>query len=259
VEVADALADARRAYPELAVDPARFAAAIEARGGGALHTNDLYLACACADELTGAAEAFERACGSVIARAVTAAGASPAEAADLGQVVRQRLLVAPASGGPPRIATYSARGSLAAWVRVVATRETARLLPVARRELAAGDDELAGLIATDDSPELGYIKRLYRSEFKLAFAAAVEALEDRERLLLRQHALDGLGIDQLSALHGVHRATAARWLEAAREAVLAGTQKELVARLGISRTELASIVRLIRSQLDVSLPRLLRR
>jgi RNA polymerase sigma-70 factor (ECF subfamily) len=146
---------------------------------------------------------------------------------------------------------------LTAWVRVVATREAARMLPRARRELSAADEELAGLIAPDDDPEVGYLKRLYRDEFKLAFTAAVDALEARDRLLLRQHALDGLSIDQLGALHDVHRATAARWVEAAREAVLTGTHRELVRRLRLSRTELASVMRLIRSQLDVSLPRLL--
>ncbi len=57
----------------------------------------------------------------------------------------------------------------------------------------------------------------------------------------------------------MHRATAARWLQAARAAVLDGTQGELIRRLRLSRTELANVMRLIESQLDVSLPRLLGR
>lgn len=60
-------------------------------------------------------------------------------------------------------------------------------------------------------------------------------------------------------LHGVHRATAARWVDAARETVLAGTQRELIRRLRISRSELASVIRLIQSQLELSLLRVLRR
>jgi RNA polymerase sigma-70 factor (ECF subfamily) len=228
-----------------------------ARALEVLHSDDLYLACGCAAGDPVALAGFERHCGPTIARAIASTGAPPAERDDLGQIIRQRLLVEPADGGPPRIATYSARGPLSSWVRVVATRETARMLPLVRRDLTPGDDELAHLIAPDDDPEIGYLKRLYRDQFKRAFQAAVEALDDRARLMLRQHTLDGLSIDRLAALYGVHRATAARWIEAARDAILSGTQRRLVRELQLSRTELDSVIRLIRSQLNVSLPRLL--
>jgi RNA polymerase sigma-70 factor (ECF subfamily) len=265
--LADCVARATRAWPNVTVAEDQFVRAIAerlagdapARSLGAMQTDDLYLACGCAAGDPGALAGFEQRCSAAIARAIATTGASRSERADLGQVVRQRLLVAPADGGAPRIASYSARGPLPAWARVVATREAARMLSRVRREVAAGDDDLASLIAGDDDPEIGYLKRLYRAEFKRAFHAAVEALDDRARLMLRQHALDGLGIDRLAALHGVHRATAARWIDAAREAVLAGTHRELVRRLQLSRSELASMIRLIHSQLDVSLARLLRR
>ena len=265
--LAATIARAKLAWPGVVVPDDAFVAAlakrvgdrsVDAGGLDALATDDLYLACALVAGAPEAIAAFDRTCGPAIDRALATSGATEAERADLGQVVRQRLLVAAADDTPPRIATYSARGSLAAWVRVVATREAARLLPRARRELSAEDDELASLIAPDADPELGYLKRLYRHEFKQAFETAIAALDDRQRLLLRQHTLDGLGIDELAAFYSVHRATTARWVDAAREALLAGTQRELVRRLGLSKTELTSLMRLIRSQLDVSLPRLLR-
>jgi RNA polymerase sigma-70 factor (ECF subfamily) len=263
--LAASVARAAAAWPGFTVDAERFVAAIAARLADgvpparaleAMQVDDLYLACGCAVGEPAALAGFEQRCGTAIERAIAATGASAAERADLGQVVRQRLLVAPADGDTPRIAAYSARGPLAAWVRVVATREAARMLGRARREVA-DNDELAGLLADGDDPEIGYLKRLYRGEFKRAFQAAIEALTDRQRLLLRQHVLDGLSIDQLAALYGAHRSTTARWLEAARDAVLAGTQRELVQRLQLSRGELASVMRLIHSQLDVSLSRVL--
>lgn len=264
--LAERIARAIQMWPNARVDEIQFVRAIAerlaadtpARSLEAMQTDDLYLACGCAVGDPGALAGFEQRCGAAITRALAASGASLSERADLGQVVRQRLLVAP-DGGAPRIASYSARGSLPAWVRVVATREAARTLPRARREVITEDDALVGLISDDDDPEIGYLKRLYRVEFKRAFHAAVEALDDRARLVLRQHMLDGLGIDRIAMLHGVHRATAARWVEAAREAVLAGTQRELLRRLRLSRSELASVIRLIQSQLEVSLPRVLRR
>jgi RNA polymerase sigma factor (sigma-70 family) len=150
------------------------------------------------------------------------------------------------------------RGGLAAWVRVVATREAARLLRKERRHEPTEDDELARVLAPDAGPELDYLKRLYRDEFKNAVHAAIAGLSDRERLVLRQHALDGLSIDQLAALHRVHRATTARWIAGARKAVLDGTRRALTDRLRLRPAELDSILRLIDSQLDVSLPGLLR-
>lgn len=261
-ELADAVARAREAWPAIALDRDAFAETVLARISddtplAKLHVSDLYVALGCAAGDPAAVAAFEAQCGDTIRRATTASGATESERDDLAQVVRQRLLVAPASGGPPKIASYSGRGALAAWVKVVATREAARMLPIARREPALADDELARLVAPDHDPEIGYLKRLYRAEFKQAFQLAVAALPARERLVLRQSVLDGLGIDALAAQHGVHRATCARWLEAARQQILVATQKELIARLELSRAELESVIKLISSQLEVSLARVL--
>jgi RNA polymerase sigma-70 factor (ECF subfamily) len=117
---------------------------------------------------------------------------------------------------------------------------------------------VSAAIAPDTAPALAVMKAKYRDEFKRAFHAAVAALSDRERLLLRQAELDGLSIDELAKFYGVHRATTARWVESAREAVLKKTQEALAERLAIASAEVASIMRLIRSSLDVSLPALLR-
>jgi RNA polymerase sigma-70 factor (ECF subfamily) len=255
--VSDDYAAARAAWPGVELTRAAFDAAIAERGEGTLHATDVYLALGCAAGDPAALAAFEVQCGDTIRRATTASGATPAESDDLAQVVRQRLLVAPASGGPAKIVSYSGRGSLQAWVKVVATREAARMLPIARREPALADDDLARLVAPDDDPEIGYLKRLYRAEFKQAFQLAVAALPARDRLVLRQSVLDGLGIDALAAQHGVHRATCARWLEAARQQILAATQAELVQRLSLSRAELQSVIKLIASSLEVSLARVL--
>jgi RNA polymerase sigma-70 factor (ECF subfamily) len=253
------------AWPGVTVDMQQFVRAVAdrldprdpRRSVDAMLTDDLYLACGCAAGDREAIAAFERHCGPAIARALATVGASAEERADLRQVVRQRLLVARSDGDPPRIASYAARGSLAAWVRVVAAREAERMMPRARREVAAENDELVHLLAADGDLEIGYLKRLYRDEFKRAFQVAIEALDDRARLVLRQHALDGLTIDQLAPLHRVHRATAARWVQGARDHVLAFTERELIRKLRLTRNELASVMRLIHSRLEVSLERLL--
>lgn len=149
--LAERVARAARAWPNVTLAEDQFVRAIAerlaadapARSLDAMQTDDLYLACGCAASDPGALAGFEQRCAAAIARAIAAAGATLSERADLVQVVRQRLLVAPAAGGAPRIASYSARGPLPGWVRVVATRESARMLPRARRDVAAGD-EIAG-------------------------------------------------------------------------------------------------------------------
>jgi RNA polymerase sigma-70 factor, ECF subfamily len=257
--VSNLLETGRRAWPDVEVTLSRFTEHLEQLGGTSAEilATDLYLACACADGDAAALRAFDRECVPAIEHAVSATGATPAERAELVQIVRTRLLVA-APGELPRIASYSGRGALKSWVRVVATREAARLLEKERRQPLAGDDDLATLIAPDDDAELGYMKRLYRGEFRAAFGAAVAALTDKERVLLCQHELDGLSIDELAAFYRAHRSTTARWVQAARAAVVDGTRRELAARLRVDSEEIDSIMRLIRSNLDVSLPSLLR-
>ena len=119
----------------------------------------------------------------------------------------------------------------------------------------SSDDALLEARAPEDDPELAYMKAAYRAAFKTAFQEALESLEGRERTLLKQQIVDGLGIDELGALYDVHRATAARWVAAAREKLLLRTRRMFMLRARISSDECESIMRMVRSQLDVSLHR----
>jgi len=110
--------------------------------------------------------------------------------------------------------------------------------------------------ATAD-PETGYLKDRYREAFNTAFRGAVAALGSEQRELLRLHFVDGLTLDQLAARMGVHRATVARRVGAAREAVADEAHRLLHAALGASESELASLAWVMRSQIDLSLPGLL--
>jgi RNA polymerase sigma-70 factor (ECF subfamily) len=227
-----------------------------------LHASDLYLACACAEGAPWALAELDRVCLPLIGRASARLGASPEQVLDVRQRVRQRLLAPrPDQGDGPtsaRIAGYSGRGPLRAWLRVVAVREAVIFLRQGRNEIAVENDALARELEPDAGPELVYFKRLYREEFKTAFAEAIAKLSDRERTLLRQHALDGLSIDRLAALYQVHRATAARWVEAARRAALEHTRLHFKQRLRLGPDELDSVMRLLQSQFDITLAPLLR-
>jgi RNA polymerase sigma-70 factor (ECF subfamily) len=115
-----------------------------------------------------------------------------------------------------------------------------------QRSEAAIEDVIA-------DPQLEFLKRRDRPRFQEAFRAALAALPVRERALLRLHYAEGLSAEQLGALHRVHRATATRWLAQARQLLLDELRRGLAESLRIDRREVSSLVRLLRSQLEISL------
>lgn len=235
---------ARHAVPYLA--PAAALAALVA--------SDLYLATACSIGDPRALAAFEVFTPD-IEGALHRLRLEAAEIADLLQVLREKLFVG-RPGVPPKIAAYAGRGSLRSWVKSAATRHGLNLLQARRAETPLTDDVLLGLRSTGD-PLLDLLKQKYRGHFKDAFHAALRGLAPRERALLGQYFVDELTIDELAAIYGVHRATAARWVAKAREEAFVATTANLRKTLDVDRTELDSILRLIDSQLEASMSKLL--
>jgi RNA polymerase sigma-70 factor (ECF subfamily) len=75
---------------------------------------------------------------------------------------------------------------------------------------------------------------------------------------LRQYFIDGLGLERLAPLYRVHHATVARWIGKARERIQHATKAEMMRRLQLRGADVSAIVRMIQSQIDVSITRLLR-
>jgi RNA polymerase sigma-70 factor, ECF subfamily len=172
--------------------------------------------------------------------------------------VRQQLRVHLFVHAQPKIAEYSGRGALAAWVRVVALRTAQMMKRAVRRELspADGNDPADDKLASGD-PELDLIKGRYQREFNDAAAAAVSGLSARDRTVLRLHVFERLNIDKIGTLYGVHRATVADWIAAARRSVLDETRRRLATQLRLEGSEIDSLMGLLRSRLDVHLSQLL--
>jgi RNA polymerase sigma-70 factor (ECF subfamily) len=85
----------------------------------------------------------------------------------------------------------------------------------------------------------------------------VSTLEPRERNMLRMSLVHGVSIDRLGEIYGVHRATAARWVERAREKLHEATHARMSERMGIPESDCDSVLRQAWSQLDVSLEEML--
>jgi RNA polymerase sigma-70 factor (ECF subfamily) len=262
------VAEGRAAWPSFALD-ARDVVAFVARQAtteladaalDGLRPADLYLACACARQVPGAVAAFDRDYMREVDVALTRMRIGPPRLHDVKQLVRQRLFVGGGTAGQPagpgKIAEYGGRGDLRRWVRSVAVRTCLNELRKGRREILVDDEQLIAqhAIAPDD-PEIEYMKRTYAQQFRAAFGEALAQLGAREQTLLRYHHVDGLNIDEIGAIYRIHRVTAFRWIEKAKELLARSTLEILRGRLQLPANELDSVLRMIRSQLDLSLVR----
>jgi RNA polymerase sigma-70 factor (ECF subfamily) len=216
---------------------------------------DLALARACAAGDPTALQRFEREHLAQVGAFVAHIDRGRDFVDELCQHLRDKLFVASASG-PGKIAAYRGRGPLGGWLRVVAVRAA---LDLKRAQDAPPGDAEIPLDAAGSDPELDLIKAHYRRELADAFSATLRALPPEERTVLRLHALEGCTIDELAALYGVHRATAARWIDGARERLLEETRRLLGERLRLPAGEVDSVLGLLRSRVELSLQPLLSR
>jgi RNA polymerase sigma-70 factor (ECF subfamily) len=220
-----------------------------------LAVEELYLTCACA---RGDAEALRLLDARYFpkARAVLAGMKLDPNASDeILQRLRVSLLVATAEG-PPRIVQFRGRGTLGAWLGVSATRAAYKLVQRENREQANEEERLARVAAPRSDQEVSIAKGRYGEAFRTAFSAALASLEDRDKNLLRQHYLDGLGIEQLAGLYRTHRTTVTRWMAAAKQQLLDRTRSHLMSQLRVPLADCDSIIRLVESQFDLTMHRL---
>jgi RNA polymerase sigma-70 factor (ECF subfamily) len=253
--------DAARAHAGL-VEDRELVAAIAARAPavdldaylGRVRAGDLALAVAAARGSARAIAELERAFAAVIDGACRRFAKPNQSADDLRQILRAKLFVGPR----PKIADYSGQGFLENWLRVTAVRvfiDLDKRKDRAREQPAADDDVLA--LPEPGDLALDLVKAEYRAAVATAMHEAAAGLEPGDRHLLRQHLVGGLSIDQLGAVLGIHRATAARRIARAKEQLAADTRRRIVARLALDARELDEVIDLVMSRLDISIARLL--
>jgi RNA polymerase sigma-70 factor (ECF subfamily) len=218
--------------------------------------SDLYLAYACSLGDRAALAVIEQVIAPMLARLARRWRHTRIDPADLAQAVRLHLLVGDGEG-PPRIASYRGQGPLDHWLRIAAARIVVDLSRRQRERVEAlgEDDVLLARMTEDDGPELSFVKAEYRSKFKAAFARALAALGDDERTLVRLRFLDGLRLDEMAIITGVHRVTVSKTLARIRDRLGAALADDLAESL--RGDDPAAALALIRSRLSLSLERLL--
>lgn len=235
-------------------DLAAHAAAAIARGALLEHAEDLAFAWALGRGHADAVRRFDRELVPEIDAAARKVDRSPAFLDEVRQVARIRLLVGDGDA-PPRIATYGGRGPLRGWIAVAALRIALNLVRAGKR--AVEHDVLTDVIDREPDPELRHLRTLYRAELRDALTGALHGLPDRARALLRLRFVDGLELAHIGKLYGVHESTASRWIAQAVETVSTQARQRLIEKLAISASSLDSVARMVASNLDLSIARLL--
>lgn len=154
-----------------------------------------------------------------------------------------------------RLAQYEGRGSLLGWLRSVCHRLalTRLRLSSAHAPVAPGADD----VIDSRSAEQQLLRQGDRAAFTAALLDGLGALPDQERAVLRLNLVEGLNIDLIGELFGVHRATAARWLARAKEQLARSVREGMTTRLSLSEPELSALMTSLEANLDVSVRRYL--
>jgi len=252
------------AWPNLRVDLDQFAAFLEGkRAAGApaeataesLAVEDLYLAFACSRGDNKALASFDREMRKDLEAAYAKLRVPPDRRDDVRQQLWEKLFVGPPH---PRILDYSGIGRLRFWFRVTVLRNLLDDLRAEKRSIEVlNDDIVLGAPATGSDPEIEHLKKVYRNEVGAAFEETVRALGPEDRNVLRSYYARQMSIDEIGAAFGIHRATAARRVNGARERLLAETRRRLSEKLALKSRDLDSVFRLIESRLHISVGRLL--
>jgi RNA polymerase sigma-70 factor (ECF subfamily) len=243
------------AYPDVKLAAATIAERLaELETFERAHLADLGLAWACLARDPAAEKIVDRMIRAEAQRAVGELRKPTDLVDEVHQELAQKLLV----GERPRLAQYAGQSALGRWLGVSALRTALNLTRKDKPERPLDDDDM---IAAVIDPELAAIKNQYKREVEHAIRSAFEALDNaRDRNLLRLYYLDRVGLDRLGQMYGVHASTVSRWLATLRESIISDTHGRLGEVLGArgNYADVASLIRAVRSDLDITLSRILR-
>jgi RNA polymerase sigma-70 factor, ECF subfamily len=218
-----------------------------------LHVEDLYLAWACLARVDGALAAFRRLHGPAVRAAIVRLSSAADVREDIEQRFYEDVMLGNARHAAPKIGTYTGQGPLGRWAVVVAQRTALMMLRSAGAERRARRGAAMERVIFAVPTDVALVRERYRPAFERILADAIAGLSDRERVLLRLHFGQGVGLPDLGRMYGVDRSTASRWLSSIRSKLAAKVRSLLKSRLGVDPEEIESLVRLLMSQVSTGL------
>jgi RNA polymerase sigma-70 factor len=155
---------------------------------------------------------------------------------EVKQLTREKLFVT------NRLREFTGKGSLARWVKSVALRLSLDVSR-ARREDAVGDGMLEAVLPPVSSPEPAVLQHESREALRSAVQKALESLESRDGLFLRQYYLDGLTLTAIGKLHGLVPSTVMRALNRSTDELRREVRKLLARDHHLGEASIDSLVR----------------
>jgi RNA polymerase sigma-70 factor (ECF subfamily) len=261
-EIGAAFAQCQSRYPTIRLPLERFLQRVDSsvaamRSGGPigatewlaafrqLHHADLFLAAACAAGDRIAWEFFADEYRPLLRQFAERACRDRDEAEDLAQELVAAMMTGEGARGP-RLAGYSGRGTLAAWLRVTVAHSVVDRFRRGRRQVSLEDLESRAPDAEPASPPPP-VEATLDARWGPVVAGLLEAelrsLPARERLLLALYYVRGVGLKAIGAHFGVHEATASRWLEQTRRGIRRRIEGDLRRRHGLRRADIEGVWR----------------
>jgi RNA polymerase sigma-70 factor (ECF subfamily) len=252
--------EAEAAWPDVYLPRATFAAklnAVLAETGTTAATDlyhvDLYLAVACSAGDPAAIAAFSRRYLENVAHYVRRFADHVALFDEVRAQLEDKLLFAAEAGHPPRIAQYAGRGPLEAWVALAAQRSLLSMLRA--RGSVSRSDPTEGLwevwTATADLER--DLSQRYAETIKEALRLVVQSLPVRQRMILRLSIVEDVSLSQIARMLKVNQSTISRTFHLSLDRVNEELRTKLKAIHGMRDSEVESVVRELRSRIDLSL------
>lgn len=263
--LADALAKSRALYRFTCVDESVIERALRHLPSdvshdaiAALHLVDVIGAAAILEGDAQALVVWDGMLNEIARMALSRYRVSDDDRAEVVQIVRAKLLVTD-TGKQPGLSHYSGTGDLRGYLRASVVRAYLNTQRGVHRPVLSDDDTLfERVVAQGSDPELSAMRARYHDSFRQAFSHACAKLDQRQRTLLRCVFIDELTLNELGTLMAVSRATAHRWLVQARSDLAQHVEQSLREALALSPSEFQSVANLMRSQVELSLERLLK-
>lgn len=247
--------EVREAWPEVSVEPEEFLNAVrdlQLRRLDPTRAADLLLAVACLRGDAVALEVFERVVMTRVVPALRRVDGRPEVVEEACQLARTKLLVAE-HGRAARLREYRGEAPLWVWVKSIAVRLMVDLARANRGHQSVEPAELEARLVTSGALELGQLRNAHRPVVARALARGLTQLTPREQNLLKLAFVDGLSVDRVGLVYGCSRATAARWVAAARDRLKALVHQSVASELELSGAELESFFTALEFSLDRSL------
>jgi RNA polymerase sigma-70 factor len=203
-----------------------------------LHTNDLYLTVACAQQSEAAWDYFYRKYHKYVLSLAFSFSSSSDAANELAANVMEDLFLRDRLGRT-RIASYEGRSSLAAWLHVIVCHRA-----INDRELKYNHlEQIECMPEIADSASIRSIEAAlratqYETIIKDAIDLACKRLEHRERLMLLLRYDQGLQVSQIARLLGVSPSTISRHLVRSHENLLEYVKKALSFKYRLQQVEI---------------------